>query len=89
MALAPWVMEDTCSLTVFWLNAFRQSIAEQRTAGELDVKDSGQDAVTGAQVDAVLKRQLQFEGCFLNPEKYDPVKPLGRGGQAKVHLVNI
>ena len=53
------------------------------------MEDSGQDAVTGAQVDADLKRQLQFEGCFLNPEKYDPVKHLGRGGQAKVHVVNI
>lgn len=82
-------MEDTCSLTVFWFNAFRQSIAEQNTAGGLDVQDSGLDAVTGAQVDAVLKRQLQFEGCFLNPKKYDPVKPLGSGGHAKVHLVNI
>ena len=31
-----------------------------------------------------LKGKLQSDGCFLDPEKYDPVKFLGSGGYAKV-----
>ena len=48
--------------------------------------DSAAGAVANVQVNSGLKRQLQFEGCFLDPEKYDPVKRLGHGGYAKVHL---
>ena len=54
--------------------------------GELDAPDSVAGAVAYVQVNPVLKRQLQFEGCFLDPERYDPVKRLGHGGYAKVHL---
>ena len=35
-------------------------------------------------LDPELKRKLQFDGCFLHPERYDPVKFLGAGGFAKV-----
>ena len=35
-------------------------------------------------VDFDLKRKLQFEGMFLDPEKYDPVRMLGSGGFGKV-----
>ena len=48
--------------------------------------------VTDAQVDLELKGKLQSDGCFLDPEKYDPVKFLGSGGYAKVkgtHTVRI
>ena len=51
--------------------------------------DSAAGAVANVQVNPVLKRQLQFEGCFLDPEKYDPVKRLGHGGYAKVHLCSF
>ncbi|XP_073230003.1 uncharacterized protein [Porites lutea] len=64
----------------------RQPIPEQAAAGrEVDVQDSA--AVTDAQVDLELKGKLQSDGCFLDPEKYDPVKFLGSGGYAKVYLV--
>ncbi|CAH3169392.1 unnamed protein product [Porites evermanni] len=53
----------------------RQPIPEQAIAGgEVDVHDSGPG-------------KLQSDGCFLDPEKYDPVKFLGSGGYAKVYLV--
>ena len=39
------------------------------------------------QVDSDLKQQLQFDGFFLDPDKYDPVRELGSGGFAKVHVV--
>ena len=45
-------------------------------------------AVTDARVDLELKRKLQSDGCFLDPEKYDPVKFLGSGGYAKVKGTN-
>ena len=64
----------------------RQLKPEWSIQGELDVPDSAAGAVANVQVNPVLKRQLQFEGCFLDPEKYDPVKRLGHGGYAKVHL---
>ena len=64
----------------------RQLKPEQSIQGELDVPDSAAWAVANVQVNPVLKRQLQFEGCFLDPEKYDPVKHLGHGGYARVHL---
>ena len=64
----------------------RQLKPEQSIQGELDAPDSAAGAVANVQVNPVLKRQLQFEGCFLDPEKYDPVKHLGHGGYAKVHL---
>ena len=44
--------------------------------------------VTDAQVDLELKGKLQSDGCFLDPEKYDPVKFLGSGGYAKVKGTN-
>ena len=40
--------------------------------------------VTDVQVNLELKGKLQFDGRFLDPEKYDPVKFLGSGGYAKV-----
>ena len=44
--------------------------------------------VTDAQVDLELKGNLQSDGCFLDPEKYDPVKFLGSGGYAMVKGTN-
>ena len=44
--------------------------------------------VTDAQVDLELKGKLQSDGCFLDPEKYDPVRLLGSGGYAKVKGTN-
>ena len=44
--------------------------------------------LTDAQVDLELKGKLQSDGCFLDPEKYDPVKFLGSGGYAKVKGTN-
>ena len=44
--------------------------------------------VTDVQVDQELKQKLQFDGCFLDPKKYDPVKFLGSGGYAKVKGTN-
>ena len=44
--------------------------------------------VTDVQVNLELKEKLQFDGCFLDPEKYDPVKFLGSGGYAKVKGTN-
>ena len=64
----------------------RQLKPERSIQGELDAPDSAAGAVTNVQVDEKLKRRLQDEGCFLHPEKYDPVKRLGKGGYAKVHL---
>ena len=40
--------------------------------------------VTDVQVNLELKGKLQSDGCFLDPEKYDPVKFLGSGGYSKV-----
>ena len=42
--------------------------------------------VTDVQVNLELKEKLQSDGCFLDPEKYDPVKFLGSGGYAKVRV---
>ena len=64
----------------------RQRKPEQSIQGELDAPDSAIGAVANVQVNLMLKRRLQDEGCFLDPEKYDPVKRLGKGGYAKVHL---
>ena len=44
--------------------------------------------VTDAQVDLELKGKLQSDGCFLDPEKYDPVKFLGSGGYTQVKGTN-
>ena len=44
--------------------------------------------VTDAQVDLELKGNLQSDGCYLDPEKYDPVKLLGSGGYAMVKGTN-
>ena len=65
----------------------RQLKPERSIQGELDAPDSAAGAVTNVQVDEKLKRRLQDEGCFLDPEKYDPVKRLGHGGYAKVHFM--
>lgn len=64
----------------------REVKPEQSIQGGLDVPDSAEGVVANVEVNPVLKRQLQFEGCFLDPDKYDPVKRLGHGGYAKVHL---
>ena len=64
----------------------RQRKPEQSIQGELDAPDFAIGAVANVQVNLMLKRRLQDEGCFLDPEKYDPVKRLGKGGYAKVHL---
>ena len=64
----------------------REVKPEQSIQGELDAPDSAEGVVANVEVNPVLKRQLQFEGCFLDPDKYDPVKRLGQGGYAKVHL---
>ena len=64
----------------------RQRKPEQSIQGELVAPDPAAGVVANVQVDEKLKRRLQDEGCFLDPEKYDPVKRLGRGGYAKVHL---
>ena len=64
----------------------RQLKTEQSIQGELDAPDSAAGAVANVQVDPKLKERLQSEGQFLDPEKYDPVKRLGCGGYAKVHL---
>ena len=64
----------------------RQRKPEQSIQGELDAPDSAIGAVANVQVNLMLKRRLQDEGCFLDPEKYDPVKRLGHGGYARVHL---
>ena len=42
---------------------------------------------TGIQVESSLRLQLSSGGCFLDPEKYEPVKFLGSGGFAKVLLL--
>ena len=39
---------------------------------------------TSIPVDSALKSQLTVDGCVLDPEKYEPIKLLGRGGFAKV-----
>ena len=44
--------------------------------------------VTDAQEDLELKGNLQSDGCFLDPEKYEPVKFLGSGGFAMVKGTN-
>ena len=64
----------------------RQLKPERSIQGELDAPDSAAGAVVNVQVNLMLKRRLQDEGCFLDPEKYDPVKRLGHGGYARVHL---
>ena len=65
----------------------RQLKPEQSIQEELDVPNSAAGAVANVlQVYPVLKSQLQFEELFLDPEKHDPVKRLGYGGYAKVHL---
>lgn len=63
----------------------RQRKPEQSIQGELDAPDFAIGAVANVQVNLMLKRRLQDEGCFLDPEKYDPVKRLGHGGYARVH----
>ena len=40
-------------------------------------------------VNLELKGKLQSDGCFLDPEKYDPVKFLGSGGYAKVKKYSV
>lgn len=42
------------------------------------------NALTDDQVDSDLKQQLQFDGFYLDPNKYDPVRELGSGGFAQV-----
>ena len=64
----------------------RQLKPEQSIQGESVAPDPATGAVADVQVDEKLKRRLQDEGCFLDPEKYDPVKRLGHGGYARVHL---
>ena len=64
----------------------RQLKTEQSIKGELDAPDSAAGNVANVLANPVLKQQLRFEGCFLDPKRYSPVKCLGRGGYAKVHL---
>ena len=64
----------------------RQLKPEQSIQGELVAPDPATGVVADVQVDKKLKQRLQDEGCFLDPEKYDPVKRLGYGGYAKVHF---
>lgn len=55
--------------------------------GTLDeLTDDGltDEVVSDDHVDLNLKRQLQFDGMFLDPEKYDPVRMLGSGGFGQV-----
>ena len=61
----------------------RQPLPEQGSETGLDLTDVAPDSLTSVPVD--LSQQLRSDGCFLNPEKYDPVKFLGSGGYAKVH----
>lgn len=82
---------------------FRQPNLEQGTGNSLDEEDFGRtvdgltddaltdDVVSDDHVDSDLKRQLQFDGMFLDPEKYDPVRMLGSGGfgQVKVARGNV
>lgn len=51
-----------------------------------DITDHGatSNIRTSVPVDSALRSELTVEGCFLDPEKYEPVKQLGRGGFAKV-----
>ena len=65
----------------------RQLKPEQGIQGELVAPDPATGAVANVQVDKKLKRRLQDEGCFLDPEEYDPVKCLGHGGYARVHFM--
>ena len=64
----------------------RQLKPEQSIQGELVATDPAAGAVANVQVNLMLKRRLQYEGCFLDPEKYDRVKCLGYGAYARVHL---
>ena len=54
-----------------------------------DSTDHGPETATrtGVQVESSLRPQLSSDGCFLDPEKYEPVKLLGSGGFAKVLLL--
>lgn len=58
---------------------FRHSIPEHEE--DVEVTDN---ALTDDQVDSDLKQQLQFDGFYLDPNKYDPVRELGSGGFAQV-----
>ena len=51
--------------------------------------DTTSNTRTSIPVDSALRLELMTEGSFLDPEKYEPVKRLGRGGFAKViyHLL--
>ena len=64
----------------------RQLKPEKSIQGELVAPDPAAGTVANLQVNLMLKRQLQYEGCFLDPEKYDRVKCLGHGAYARVHL---
>ncbi|KAL9959172.1 hypothetical protein ACROYT_G036266 [Oculina patagonica] len=59
----------------------------RRPAGQ-DLTDHGPDTRirTSVPVQSAPRLQLTFEGRFLDPEKYEPVKELGSGGFAKVYL---
>ena len=62
----------------------RQLKPEQSIQEELVAPDPAAGAVANLQVNLMLKRHLQYEGCFLDPEKYDRVKCLG--AYDRVHL---
>ena len=60
---------------------------------ETDLTDCGTDvsepAQTSTQVTSLrLWRDLDRDGAFLDPEKYDPIKHLGSGGFAEACLLS-
>ena len=71
----------------------RQVSGPANTGGlsDQDITDHGttSNTRTSVPVDSALGLQLTINGCFLDPEKYEPVKLLGSGGFAKViyHLL--
>lgn len=59
--------------------------AVARSTGQ-DITDHGanNNARTGVPVESAPRSQLMADGSFLDPDKYEAVKPLGCGGFAKV-----
>ena len=66
----------------------RQESGPANTGGSSghDITDHGTNGNTrtSVPVDSALRLELTTDGCFLDPEKYEPVKLLGMGGFAKV-----
>lgn len=73
------------------MQADSRQVSGPATMGDIsgqDITDHGttSNIRTSVPVDSALRSELTVEGCFLDPEKYEPVKLLGRGGFAKVYL---